>query len=43
MKHYELISIVNVLDVTKATGLDGITGRILKSAATIVCPTLLKL
>ena len=25
MKHYELISIVNALDVTKATGLDGIS------------------
>ena len=43
MKYCELISIVNSLDVTKVTGLDGITARILKSAATIVCPTLLKI
>ena len=43
MKHCELMSIVNALDVTNATGLDGITARILKSAATIVCPTLLNI
>ena len=43
MKHCELMSIVNALDVTKATGLDGITARILKLAATIEFPTLLKL
>ena len=43
MKHCELIAIVNALDVTKATGLDGITARILKSAATNVCPTLLNI
>ena len=29
--------------LTKATGLDGITARIFKSAATIVCATLLKI
>ena len=43
MKLCELISIVNALDVTKETGLNGITARILKSAATIICSTLLKI
>ena len=43
MKDCELISIVNSLDVTKATDLDGITAKVHKSAATIVCPTLMKI
>ena len=43
MKNTDLISIIGSLDVTKATGLDGITPKILKTLADIVNPTLLKI
>ena len=43
MKNTDLISIIGSVDVTKATGLDGITPKILKTSADIVNPTLLKI
>ncbi|MCG8048126.1 MAG: reverse transcriptase domain-containing protein, partial [Candidatus Thiodiazotropha endolucinida] len=43
MKYQELNSILTSLDVTKATGFDGLTARALKSAAPVVCPTLLNI
>lgn len=43
MKHEELLASIKSIDTTKASGLDGITPRILKMAAEIVCPTLLEL
>lgn len=43
MKYHELIAILTSLDVSKATGLDGITAKVLKSAAQVVCPTLLNI
>ena len=39
MKHEELLSSIKSLNVAKTTGLDGITPKILKSTAEIVCPT----
>ena len=41
MKLTDLISTMKSLDVTKATGLDGLTPKILKTSAEIVAPTLL--
>ena len=38
MKNTDLISIIGSLDATKATGLDGITPKILKKSADIVNP-----
>ena len=43
MKQSDLLSIISTLDVKKATGLDGITAKILKSSAETVCPSLLKI
>ena len=43
MKHCELISIVKSLDVTKAKGLDCLTAKMVKSAATVICPSLLEI
>ena len=43
MKLLDLISIIGSLDATKATGLDGITAKTLKSSTEIVCPSLLKI
>ena len=43
MKNTDLISIIGSLDATKATGLDGITPKILKKSADIVNPSLLKI
>ena len=43
MKRSDLLSIISTLDVKKATGLDGITTKILKSSAETVCPSLLKI
>ena len=43
MKLPDLISIIGSLDATKATGLGGITSKILKSSIEIVCPSLLKI
>ena len=40
MKNTDLISIIGSLDATKATGLDGITPKILKKSADIVNPSL---
>ena len=37
MKHEELLYSIKSLIVAKATGLDGITPKILKSSAEIVC------
>ena len=41
LKLSDLISTLNSLDATKATGLDGISPRILKLAADVIAPTLL--
>ena len=38
----DLISIIGSLDASKATGLDGITAKILKSSTELVCSSLLK-
>ena len=43
MKLPDLISIIGSLDASKATGLDGITAKILKSSSEIICPSLLKI
>ena len=43
MKNTDLRSIIGSLDVTKATGLDGITPKILKKSVDIVNLTLLKM
>ena len=43
MKLTDLITCMNSLDVTKATGLDGLTPKILKKSAEVVAPTLLKI
>ena len=43
MKLPEMPSIIASLDVTKATGLHGITAKILKASAETVCPILLKI
>ena len=43
MKNTDLISIIGSLDATKATGLDGITPKILKKSADIVNPSQLKI
>ena len=43
MKHKELLSSIKSLNIAKATGLDGITPKILKSSAEIVCPILLEI
>ena len=40
MKMTNLITSLKSLDLTKATGLDGITPRILKTSAETVAPTL---
>ena len=39
----DILSIINSLDSNKATGLDGISAKILKSAAHIVSPSLLEI
>ncbi|MCU7800963.1 MAG: reverse transcriptase family protein [gamma proteobacterium symbiont of Lucinoma myriamae] len=43
MKLPDLISIIKTIDVTKATGLDGLSPKILKLSAEVVGPILLKL
>ena len=43
MKIDDLLSIINSLDPNKATGLDGISARILKSSAHVICPSLLEI
>ena len=43
MKLSDILSIINSLDSNKATGLDGISAKILKSAAHIVSPSLLEI
>ena len=43
MKRSDLLSIISTLDVKKATRLDGITAKILKSSGETVCPSLLKI
>lgn len=43
MKLADLKSALKSLDVTKATGLDGITPKILKASAEVVSPVLLKI
>ena len=43
MKLPDLISIIGSLNASKATGLDGITAKILKSSTEIICPSLLKI
>lgn len=43
MKRSDLLSIISTLDVKKATGLDGIIAKILKSSAETVCPSSLKI
>ena len=43
MKLTDLITCINSLDVTKATGLDGLTPKILKKSAEVVAPTKAKL
>ena len=43
MKMANLITSLKSLDVTKATGLDGNTPRILKTSAETVAPTLLEI
>ena len=42
MKHCELISIVKSFDVKKATSLDGLTAKMIKSA-TVICQSLLEI
>ena len=43
MKLSDLISTIKALDVTKATGLDGLSAKILKTSVDIVAPSLLKI
>ena len=43
MKLADLIATLNSLNVTKATGLDGLTPKILKTSANAIAPTLLKI
>ena len=43
MKQHDVISNVQSLDTTKATGLDGMTPKILKTSAEIIGPNLLKI
>ena len=43
MKQHDVISNVQSLDITKATGLDGMTPKILKTSAEIIGPNLLKI
>ena len=43
MELTDLIATLNTLNVTKATGLDGLTPTILKTSANAIAPTLLKL
>ena len=43
MKLTDLIATLNTLNVTKATGLDGLTPKILKTSANAIAPTLLKI
>ena len=43
MTHNHLLSIINSLDVTKATtGLDGVSLKIIKLTAAVIAPSLLK-
>ena len=43
MKQHDVISNIQSLDITKATGLDGMTPKILKTSAEIIGPNLLKI
>ena len=43
MKLTDLIATINTLNVTKATRLDGLTPKILKTSANAIAPTLLKI
>ena len=43
LKPSDLISTIKALDVTKATGLDGLSAKILKTLVDIVAPSLLKI
>ena len=43
MKQHDVISNVQTLDITKATGLDGMTPKILKTSAEIIGPNLLEI
>lgn len=43
MKLSDLITAMKSLDVTKATGLDGLTPKILKTSSKIIAPALLKI
>ena len=42
MKHSDLVNAIETLKSKKSTGIDGITPKILKALAKIVCPSLLK-
>ena len=43
MKLNDLLSIINSLDPNKATGLDGISAKLLKSSVHVICPSLLEI
>ncbi|MCW4347251.1 MAG: reverse transcriptase domain-containing protein, partial [Candidatus Thiodiazotropha endolucinida] len=43
VKLHELLSIINSLESNKASGLDGISAKLLKSTANIICPALLEI
>jgi len=41
MTHNHLLSIINSLDATKATGLDGVSPKTIKLTAAVIAPSLL--
>ena len=43
MKENDLLSIINSLDPNKATGIDGISAKLLKKAVHVICPSLLEI
>ena len=43
MTHKHLLSIINSLDATKATGLDGVSPKMIKLTAAVIAPYLLKI
>ena len=43
MTHNHLLSIINSLDATKATGLDGVSPKTIKITAAVIAPSLLKI